>query len=214
MIPGPNDSFYILHYQYSNSWHGGWLVLYIFELIIDKVMEKLRQWQKLLFEAHYDILLKVAFRYVSTYEQAVEMTYQGFSKLFNELTRLKIGQDVKLKDELSAWAKRIFIIMLVDKIKSELNNHIPRPLPENIWQTSGNQGILENEIGYIEVIKILKGLPVTYRLVFNLHVIDGFSHAEIAKMLRITVKDSEHKLHEAKKYCNRLLERYLPNDKC
>ncbi len=38
-------------------------------------MEKSSQWKYLLFKAHYDTLLKVAFRYVSTYEQAVEMTY-------------------------------------------------------------------------------------------------------------------------------------------
>jgi RNA polymerase sigma-70 factor (ECF subfamily) len=169
-------------------------------------MEKLSQWQKLLFEAHYGTLLKVAFRYVSTYEQAVEMTYHGFGKIFNEATRLKIGQDVKFRDGLSAWVKRIFIIMLVDKIKSEFNLHITRPIPEDIWQESGNQANLESEIIFIEVIKILKGLPVTYGLVFNLHVIDGFSHAEIARMLRITVKDSKYNLLEAKKYCNRSLK--------
>ena len=89
--------------------------------------------------------------------------------------------------------------MLVDKIRSAPNIYRPRLVPEDIWQASDKQGNLESEIMYIEVIKILKGLPVPRRLVFNLHVIDGFSHAEIAKMLRITVKDSEYKLHEAKK---------------
>ena len=169
-------------------------------------MEKLRQWQKAFFEAHYDILLKVAFRYVSTYEQAIEITYHGFVKIFNEITRLKIGPDVQVKDGLSAWIKRIFIIALVDKIQSESNLHIPRPIPGDIWQKPGGQANLESEMIYIEVIKILKGLPVTYRLAFNLHVIDGFSHAEIAKMLGITVKDSKYNLLEAKKYCNRSLE--------
>jgi RNA polymerase sigma factor (sigma-70 family) len=172
-------------------------------------MEKLRQWQKQLFETHYGTLLKVAFRYVGTYEQAVEMTYHGFIRLFNEVTRLKIGQDVKFKDGFSAWIKRIFIIMLIDKIKTEINLHIPRPIPEDIWQESGNQVNSESEMIYIEVIKILKGLPATYRLVFNLHVIDGFSHAEIAKMLHITVKDSKYNLLEAKKYCYRSLDTYL-----
>jgi RNA polymerase sigma factor (sigma-70 family) len=169
-------------------------------------MEKVRQWQKSLFEAHYGTLLKVAFRYVSTYEQAVETTYHGFIKIFNEVTRLKIRQDMKFKDGVSAWVKRIFIITLVDKIKSELNLHTPRPIPGDIWHEPGHQANLESEIIYIELIKVLKGLPVTYRLVFNLHVIDGFSHAEIAKMLHITVKDSKYKLLEAKKYCNRSLE--------
>jgi RNA polymerase sigma factor (sigma-70 family) len=168
-------------------------------------MEKLRQWQKLLFEAQYDLLLKVAFRYVSTYEQAVEMTYHGFIQLFNEAARVKIDRDVKFKDGLSAWVKRIFIMMLVDKIKSAPELHIPRPIPEGIWQASGNQENPESDIIYREVIKILKGLPVTHRLIFNLHVIDGFSHDEIAKMLHITVKDATYNLLEAKKYCNRLL---------
>jgi RNA polymerase sigma factor (sigma-70 family) len=171
-------------------------------------MEKLRQWQKAFFEAHYHLLLKVAFRYVSTYEQAVEMTHHGFIQLFNELARLKIGQDAKFKDGLSAWVKRMFIMMLVDKIRSAPNLYIPRPIPEDIWQERGHQENLESEMIYREVIKILKGLPVTLRLIFNLHVIDGFSHEEIAKMLRITAKDSKHQLLEAKKYCNKLLKHY------
>jgi RNA polymerase sigma factor (sigma-70 family) len=169
-------------------------------------MEKLSQWQKLFFEAHYGTLLKVAFRYVSTYEQAVEMTYHGFIRIFNELTRLEISQDMKFKAGLSAWVKRIFIITLVGKIKSELNVHTPRPIPGEIWQEPGGQANLGSVIVYIELIKILKGLPVRHRLVINLHVIDGFSHAEIANMLGITVKESKNFLLEAKKYCNRSVE--------
>jgi RNA polymerase sigma factor (sigma-70 family) len=169
-------------------------------------MEKLSQWQKSLFEAHYGTLLKVAFRYAGTYEQAVEMTYHGFIRIFNELTRLKISQDMKFKAGLSAWVKRIFIITLVGKIRSEFNLHTPHPIPGDIWQEPGGQANMEDVIVYIELIKILKGLPVRHRLVFNLHVIDGFSHAEIGKMLGITVRDSKYNLLEAKKYCNRLLE--------
>jgi RNA polymerase sigma factor (sigma-70 family) len=173
-------------------------------------MEKLSQWRKLFFEAHYAILLKVAFRYVSTYEQAVEMTYHGLIRIFNEVTRLKISTEMKFNAGLSAWVKRTFILTLVDKIKAELNLHSPRPIPGDIWQEPGGQANLESVIVYIELIKILKGLPVTYRLVFNLHVIDGFSHAEIAGMLGITVKESKYNLLEAKKYCNRSLEEIKP----
>jgi RNA polymerase sigma factor (sigma-70 family) len=175
-------------------------------IIIGKVMEKLSQWRKSFFEAHYGTLLKVAFRYVSTYEQAVEMTYQGFIRIFNEVTRLKICGEMKFDGRLSAWVKRIFILTLVDKIKAELNLHSPRPIPGDIWQEPGGEANLASVIIYIELIKILKGLPVTYRLVFNLHVIDGFSHAEIAEMLGITVNESTYNLLEAKKYCNRSLE--------
>jgi RNA polymerase sigma factor (sigma-70 family) len=154
--------------------------------------------EKKLFEDYYGLLLKVAFRYAGTYEQAVEMTHYGFIKIFHEAARVKIGPDVQFKGAFSAWVKRIFIRTLVDKITSELNLHTPRPIPEDLWKQSGMRPNLESEAIYIELIKILKGLPVTYRLVFNLHVIDGFSHAEIAKMLGIRVKDSKYNLLEAK----------------
>jgi RNA polymerase sigma factor (sigma-70 family) len=162
-------------------------------------MKKLSQWQKLLFETNYSILLKVAFRYVGTYEQAIEMTYQGFVKIFNEVAKLQVALNVKLSEGLSAWVKRIFIIALVDKINSEINLHMPRPIPGDIWQEPGTGTDAESERIYIELIKVLKGLPLTYRLVFNLHVIDGFSHAEIAKMLHITVENSKYNLMEARK---------------
>jgi RNA polymerase sigma factor (sigma-70 family) len=174
-------------------------------------MEKLSQWQKSFFEAQYGALLKVAFRYVSTYEQAVEMTYHGFIRIFEEVTRLKISQDMKSKAGLSAWVKRIFIITLVGKIKSELRLHAPRPIPGDIWQEPGGEANLGGVIAYIELIKILKGLPMAHRLVFNLHVIDGFSHAEIAKMLAITVKESKYNLLEAREYCKRSLEDIKPD---
>ncbi len=169
-------------------------------------MEKpLHQRRKELFEDYYDILLKVAFRYVGTYEQAVEMTHDGFIKIFNEAKRLKVNLDAKFKGTLSAWLKRVFIITLVDAIKSEPNLHIPRPIPADPWHQTGNLENLESEIIYIELIKILKGLPVRPRLVFNLHIMDGFSHAEIAQMLGITVKDSKCNLLKARKYCRRSL---------
>jgi RNA polymerase sigma-70 factor (ECF subfamily) len=149
----------------------------------------------------------VGFRYAGTYEQAVEMTHHGFIGIFNEMTRLKISLNAEFNGALPAWVKRIFIITLVDKIKSQPNLHIQRPIPGDLWQQSGNLENLEREIiYYIELIKILKGLPVRGRLVFNLHVIDGFSHAEIAEMLGITVKDSKYSLLEAKKYCYELAE--------
>jgi RNA polymerase sigma-70 factor (ECF subfamily) len=171
-------------------------------------MEKtLHPREKKLFENYYGLLLKVAFRYAGTYEQAVEMTHHGFIKIFHEAARVKISPDARLKGAFSAWVKRIFIHTLVDKIKPELNLHILHPIPADVWQKSGNQPNSEGELIYIELIKILKGLPVTYRLVFNLYVIDGFSHAEIAKLLGITVKDSKYNLLEAKKYCNQSLPR-------
>ena len=162
-------------------------------------MEKtLRYHQKKIFEDYYGDLIKLAFRYVGTYDQAVEITHHGFVRIFNEVTRLKSNRDAKFNGVLSARCKKIFINMLVGKIRSEPHLHISQPISEDIWQQSGIRTNVESQFLYVELIKILKGLPVTYRLVFNLYVIDGFSHAEIAKMLGIAVNDSKYNLLEAK----------------
>jgi RNA polymerase sigma factor (sigma-70 family) len=163
-------------------------------------------YQKLLFEEHYAILMRVAFRYVSTYEQALEATHNGFLRIFRECIRLRSNLKVKRKGGLSAWMKRVFIITLVDHIKTEPELHIPQPIPDDRWLP---HDILpsDTERMHIELIKILKELPVSSRLVFNLHIIDGFSHREIAGMLAISVKDSKRHIRSASEYCHRSLTR-------
>jgi RNA polymerase sigma factor (sigma-70 family) len=174
--------------------------------------ERIKQYptnQKLLFEAYYDILIKIAFRYVGTYEQAVEVTHYGFLKIFHDLMRRGINQNEKFIDALSGLIKRIFIISTVERIKSEPELHYSKPIPEELWKQQDSVPS-EADFKYIELIKILKGLPISHRLVFNLYVIDGFSHSEIAKMLDISMEDSKYKLINARSYCYRsLAERNL-----
>lgn len=159
------------------------------------------QWQKKLFEEYYGPLLKIAFRYLNTYEQAAEATHQGFLKIFHELARLRINQNEKFKANLWVWIKRVFIISLVHHVKSELKLQIQRPIPDDIWK-QGDKAPFDVDLKYVELIKILKGLPASYRLAFNLYVIDGFSHAEIAKLFAITKTESKENLNKARKCLN------------
>jgi RNA polymerase sigma factor (sigma-70 family) len=164
---------------------------------------------KLLFEAYYGILIKIAFRYAGTYEQAVEVTHYGFLKIFHELMRRGINQNGKFKDSLSGLVKRIFIISTVERIKSEPELHYSKPISEELWKEQ-DSALSDTELKHIELIKVLKGLPISYRMVFNLYVIDGFSHSEIAKMLGISMQDSKYKLINARRFCYRSLAERNP----
>jgi RNA polymerase sigma factor (sigma-70 family) len=162
------------------------------------------KYQKLLYEEYYSILMKVTFRYVSTYEQALELTQNGFLKIFHEFIGFRFDQSVLNRETLFTWIKRTFINTLVDHIKSALDLHMPRPIPGDTWKQY-DRPFTDEEMMYIELIKILKGLPTLYRLVFNLHVIDGFTHFEIAGMLGITVESSKQNLIKAREYLNKSL---------
>ena len=168
------------------------------------------RYQKLLYEEYYGILLKMAFRYVSTYEQALELTQNGFVKIFYELNGVSLDKDELTKETLSTWIKRTFIIILVDHIKSAFNLHKARPIPGDIWKQY-DRPFTDKEMMHIELITILKGLPILYRLVFNLHVIDGFTHREIARVLDTTVEDSKQNLIKAREYINKSFvgEKYM-----
>jgi RNA polymerase sigma factor (sigma-70 family) len=166
--------------------------------------------QKLLFEEYYTMLMKVAFRYVSTYEQAFDETLNGYLRIFRECIRFRAHQKVGRKETLSAWIKRVFIITLIDRIKAEPESHFPRPIPGDLWLPYDKLPT-DMEKMHIELIKVLKELPVSSRLVFNLHVIDGFSHREIAGMLDIAVEDSKRNLIKARRLLQQALagrERY------
>jgi RNA polymerase sigma-70 factor (ECF subfamily) len=162
------------------------------------------QYQQILYDAYYGKLMKVAFRYVSTYEQALVLTQHGFLKIFQEIIQFGFGQNMVSKDDLSSWIKRTFIVKLVDHIKSELTSHMPRPVPDDQWKQH-DRPFTDAEMINIKLIKILKALPTVSRLVFNLHIIDGFTHYEISGMLGITVESSTQNLVKAREYCKRSL---------
>jgi RNA polymerase sigma factor (sigma-70 family) len=163
------------------------------------------RYQKLLYEEYYSILMKVAFRYVSTYEQALELTQNGFLIIFHEFSGFRADQYVITKEALFAWVKRTFIITLVDHIKSSFDLHMPQTIPWDIWKQN-IRPFTDREMMNIKLIKILKGLPTLYRLVYNMHIIDGFSHGEIAAIFGISIQGSRQNLTKAREYLNKSLE--------
>ena len=64
----------------------------------------------------------------------------------------------------------------------------------------------EDKLGYKEIINTVKQLSASYRTVFNLHVIEGLSHEEIAKLLDISVGTSKSNLSKAKERLRSILQ--------
>jgi RNA polymerase sigma-70 factor (ECF subfamily) len=67
-------------------------------------------------------------------------------------------------------------------------------------------------ISYQEIIDMLQKLPPAYRMVFNLHIIEGYKHEEIARMLGITVGTSKSNLFKAKEHLKTILSDFFEVD--
>ncbi|MBN9384532.1 MAG: sigma-70 family RNA polymerase sigma factor [Chitinophagaceae bacterium] len=164
-----------------------------------------RQSQQMLYDQYYGLCLKIAFRYVNTYEQAVEVTHDAFLKMFRNFSRFEVRDIDKLEMLLIGWIRRVVINAAIDYMRREMNNHPSYPIPEHVWEHKDEGQSSDNSLLYKELMIMIKELPPAYRMVFNLHVIEGYSHPEIAKMLGITTGTSKSNLSKARAHLQKAL---------
>jgi RNA polymerase sigma-70 factor (ECF subfamily) len=164
-----------------------------------------RQSQQTLYDQYYGLCLKIAFRYVNTYEQAVEVTHDAFLKMFRNFSRFEVRDVEKLEMLLIGWIRRVVINAAIDYMRREMNNHHSYPIPEHVWEHKDDGQSSDNSLLYKELMILVKELPPAYRTVFNLHVIEGYSHPEIAKMLGITTGTSKSNLSKARAHLQKAL---------
>ncbi|MBL7761117.1 MAG: RNA polymerase sigma factor [Sediminibacterium sp.] len=158
-----------------------------------------RNSQRKLYETYYGYALKIAFRYIPDYDDARMVANDAFVKAFKNLDKFELTDEESMFEfRFMGWLKRIVVHTAIDVLRKR-NREIPGvPFdPESAEQhfapDQADAGLM-----YKELICALKELPPAYNKVFNLYVIDGYSHAEIASMLNISVSTSKSNLFRAK----------------
>lgn len=162
-------------------------------------------YQKLLYEKYYGYSLKIVFRYIYRYEKAVDVVNDGYVKLFNHFNRFNCQEPEHLEKILMGWIKKIMVNTAIDELRKQ--NMLPEigGIPEYVWEEADTQQTAEQRLFYKELIVEVKQLPPSYRVVFNMYVIDGFSHQEIAGQLGITVGTSKSNLAKARAHLQKKL---------
>jgi RNA polymerase sigma factor (sigma-70 family) len=173
--------------------------------IITGCAQQDRQSQQMLYDQYYGLCLKIAFRYVNTYEQAVEVVHDGFLKMFRNFSRFEVRDKDKVEMLLIGWIRRVVINASIDYMRREMNNQQTYAIPEHVWEHKDDGQSADNSVLYKELMCLVKDLPPAYRMVFNLHVIEGYSHPEIAKMLGITTGTSKSNLSKARAHLQKAL---------
>ncbi len=165
--------------------------------------------QKLFYDKYLGFALKIAFRYVHSYENAALAANDAFIKMFKGFKNFEIRDPEHIEAMLMAWIRRIVITTSIDYMRREslVPEHVV--ISESVWSKPDNQKTGENNLMYKELMSLIKKLSPAYRVVFNLHVIDGYTHQEIAKILGISVGTSKSNLAKAKAF----LQKFLVRDK-
>ena len=104
------------------------------------------------------------------------------------------------------WMKRILINTAIDELRKQQAIPTIGELPEYIWEEPDRCQNADARLLYKELICEIKRLPPSYRNVFNMFIIDGFSHNEIATVLGISEGTSKSALAKARAQLKRFLE--------
>ncbi|WP_299456477.1 RNA polymerase sigma factor [uncultured Microscilla sp.] len=148
--------------------------------------------QKLLFQIYSRKLMGICKRYTQNQEDAEDVFQEAFVRVFKALTT------IQKVDSLEVWIKKIVIHTAINyfhRHKKHYGHHNQDFLLE---PTQGDDLIL-SKLSNEELLEVVQSLPDGYRMVFNLFVIEGYAHKEIAQFLGISESTSKTQLLKAKK---------------
>jgi len=160
-----------------------------------------RRTQRAVYERYSPLMLAVARRYTSRDADAEDVLVTAFFKVFD-----KIGS-FKENGSFEGWIRRIVVneaLMLLRKkhaLKQAAELGDVNPAAFSI-PPSATERLAEADI-----MRLLDTMPVGYRTVFNLYVVEGYKHREIAELLDISINTSKSQLILAKKRMRQELEK-------
>ena len=120
----------------------------------------------------------ICLRYSRTREEAVEIVNDGFVKVFTKLGLYSKGRSFK------GWLRRVMINAAIDYFRRNEKHYNSLDISHGQYETP-NETILDT-LAAEEIIAAIQRLPPSYRMVFNLFVIEGYKHEEIANQLNIS----------------------------
>ena len=134
-------------------------------------------------------LFAVCLKYSRNHEEAQDNLQESFLIIFDKLKQFKN------EGSFEGWAKRLVVNYVLQQYRKQ--GTLLELVSDNIFVVEEIE-IDDESITMEFLLKIIQELPDRYRLIFNLYVVDGYSHKEIAKMLEINEGTSKSNLARAK----------------
>lgn len=155
---------------------------------------------KELYEVYAPIFKGMAFRYTSDLDQCNNLIQETFIKIFKNINTYA-GEG-----NFEGWMKRILINNCLNHIQKE-KKYILESTDVVLEQASSDWNEAISSMTFDEILAIVERLPLGYKTVFNLSVLDNYSHQEIGEMLGISESASRSQLTKAKKKLKEELEK-------
>ena len=160
--------------------------------LIDGCVRRERNCQQAVYEMFYRKMLGVCMRYSSNREVAQDLVHDGFLKIFENIDKFNFS------GSFEGWVRRIMVNTTIDHYRKNKNIFIKEEEDfKNIECEEPEIDVL-SKLRTEDIMKAVQTLSPAYRTVFNLYVIEGYTHKEVAEELGINIGTSKSNLAKAK----------------
>lgn len=173
--------------------------------IIERCVKQDKSAQEQLFKYFYGKMMGVCMLYTKDHDRAQEVVQQGFIKIFDKLS------EFDFTGSFEGWVRRIMVNASIDAIRKR--NRQPFSTDEEYMfnsRSSTQEHDFDADITEIKAeyaLEAIQELSPAYQTVFNLYVIENYTHKEIAEILDVTEGTSKSNLAKAKQNLRKILNK-------
>ena len=143
----------------------------------------------------------VCLRYAGNPEEAEDILQEGFIKIFKKLGSFRS------EGSFEGWIRRIFVNTAIEHFRRKRYLQPVTEKEENTVEGS-YLSVLDN-LAERDIMELVQQLSPGYRTVFNMYVVEGYTHKEIGDMLGISEGTSKSQLSRAKVILQQMVKKYL-----
>lgn len=149
-----------------------------------------RKFQQLLYNMFAGKMFAVCMRYASEYNTAQDLLQEGFVKVFRNIEKFR-GEG-----SFEGWVRRIFVNTAIEHYRKQVNLYALHDSEVNYYEHYDTNAL--ESLKHEDILKMIQKLSHGYRTVFNLYIIEGYSHKEISEMMGISEGTSKSQLARAR----------------
>ncbi len=157
---------------------------------VDALIAQERWAQQQVYEEHYGRMMGICLRYAGSRDEALDLLHEAFIKVFQNIARYKAGT------ALGAWIRTIVVNTCIDYYRRNTRRRTEDIDAVNTVSIDDPDAL--SNLTEREILDAVQQLSPAYRAVFNLYVVEGYSHKEIGEALGITESTSRSNLVKAR----------------
>lgn len=159
-----------------------------------------RRAQELLYRSFYRAMMTLCLRYTKNDSDAVEVLNNGFLKVFKNIHRYDPGAA-----SVYTWIRTVVINACLDFIRSRNRQEPYQELDDSVEVHIPPEAV--SRFGSAELLQLVRTLPPATQAVFNLYVLEGYTHKEIKTLLNISTGTSKWHLSEARRLLQQRIQK-------